>query len=60
MTNASDLEAKAHASAKQFSAGPPQGKLAPLGGSEPHEVGSVGAYDLFMSFFAVLFALIIE
>ena len=29
-------------------------------GSEPHEVGSVGAYDLFMSFFAVLFALIIE
>jgi beta-phosphoglucomutase-like phosphatase (HAD superfamily) len=27
----------------QFSAGPPQGKLAPLGGSEPHAVGSVGA-----------------
>ncbi len=27
----------------QFPAGPPQGKLAPLGGSEPHAVGSVGA-----------------
>ena len=28
----------------QFSAGPPQGKLAPLGGSEPHAMGSVGAF----------------
>ncbi|MBK7005294.1 MAG: efflux RND transporter periplasmic adaptor subunit [Burkholderiales bacterium] len=27
----------------QFPAGPPQGKLAPSGGSEPHTVGSVGA-----------------
>jgi len=27
----------------QFPAGPPQGKLAPVGGSEPHAVGSVGA-----------------
>ncbi len=27
----------------QFSAGPPQGKLAPLGGSEAHGVASVGA-----------------
>ena len=27
----------------QFSAGPPQGKLAPLGGSAAHEVASVGA-----------------
>ncbi|WP_341904734.1 molybdopterin molybdotransferase MoeA [Polaromonas sp. YR568] len=26
-----------------FAAGPPQGKTAPSGGSEPHEVGSVGA-----------------
>jgi acetoacetyl-CoA synthetase len=26
----------------QFSAGPPQGKLAPSGGSEPHEVGKRG------------------
>ncbi|MBX9610535.1 MAG: molybdopterin molybdotransferase MoeA [Burkholderiales bacterium] len=26
-----------------FAAGPPQGETAPLGGSEPHEVGSVGA-----------------
>ena len=26
------------------SAGPPQARLAPSGGSEPHEVGSVGAY----------------
>jgi len=32
--------------AMQFSAGPPQGKLAPSGGSEPHAVGSVGAYVL--------------
>ena len=29
--------------AGQFPAGPPQGKLAPSGGSEPHAVGSVGA-----------------
>ena len=28
--------------ARQFSAGPPQGKLAPLGGREPHEVGERG------------------
>ncbi len=28
---------------EQFFAGPPQEKLAPLGGGEPHEVGSVGA-----------------
>ncbi len=28
---------------RQFSTGPPHGKLAPSGGSEPHEVGSVGA-----------------
>ena len=28
----------------QFSAGPPQGKLAPLGGSEPRVAGSVGAF----------------
>ena len=27
---------------RQFSDGPPLGKLAPSGGSEPHEVGSVG------------------
>ena len=27
----------------QFPAGPPQGELAPLGGSEPHAAGSVGA-----------------
>jgi beta-phosphoglucomutase-like phosphatase (HAD superfamily) len=27
----------------QFPAGPPQGELAPSGGSEPHAVGSVGA-----------------
>ncbi len=27
----------------QFPAGPPQGELAPSGGSEPHNVGSVGA-----------------
>jgi signal transduction histidine kinase/CheY-like chemotaxis protein len=27
----------------QFAAGPPQGKFAPLGGSEPNAVGSVGA-----------------
>ena len=26
-----------------FAAGPPRGETAPLGGSEPHEVGSVGA-----------------
>jgi aminoglycoside/choline kinase family phosphotransferase len=29
----------------QFSDGPPLGKLAPSGGSEPHEVGSVGVLD---------------
>ena len=29
--------------AGQFPAGPPQGELAPSGGSEPHEMGSVGA-----------------
>ena len=28
---------------KQFPAGPPQGKLAPSGGSAVHEVTSVGA-----------------
>ena len=27
----------------RFAAGPPQGETAPSGGSEPHEVGSVGA-----------------
>lgn len=31
------------ATADRFSAGPPQGKLAPSGGSETHEVASVGA-----------------
>jgi molybdopterin molybdotransferase len=30
-------------SEKPFAAGPPQGETAPSGGSEPHEVGSVGA-----------------
>ena len=30
---------------RQFSDGPPLGKLAPSGGSEPHEVGSVGVLD---------------
>ncbi len=30
--------------AKEFAAGPPQGKLAPSGGSAAHEVASVGAY----------------
>jgi molybdopterin molybdotransferase len=30
-------------STKRFAAGPPQGETAPSGGSEPHEVGSVGA-----------------
>ncbi len=29
----------------QFSDGPPPGKLAPSGGSEPHKVGSVGVLD---------------
>ncbi|MDP3413886.1 MAG: molybdopterin molybdotransferase MoeA [Polaromonas sp.] len=29
--------------ASRFAAGPPQGETAPPGGSEPHEVGSVGA-----------------
>jgi len=29
--------------ANSFAAGPPQGETAPSGGSEPHEVGSVGA-----------------
>jgi len=29
--------------AVEFSAGPPQGKLAPSGGSAAHEVASVGA-----------------
>jgi len=33
----------ADGSAKQFPAGPPQGKLAPSGGSAAHEVASVGA-----------------
>ncbi|MDZ4103358.1 MAG: UDP-N-acetylmuramate:L-alanyl-gamma-D-glutamyl-meso-diaminopimelate ligase [Hydrogenophaga sp.] len=28
----------------RFAAGPPQGKTAPSGGSEPHAVGSVGAF----------------
>ena len=31
-----------------FAAGPPQGKTAPSGGSEPHAVGSVGARFYFM------------
>jgi 3-methylcrotonyl-CoA carboxylase alpha subunit len=34
--------------ANQFSAGPPQGKLAPQGGSEAHAVASVGANFYFM------------
>ena len=29
----------------KFPAGPPQGKLAPSGGSVVHEVTSVGAYE---------------
>ncbi|WP_291138064.1 homoserine O-acetyltransferase [Hydrogenophaga sp.] len=33
------------ASASRPAAGPPQGGSAPSGGSEPHEVGSVGAQD---------------
>jgi len=33
---------------QQFPAGPPQGKLAPSGGSEPHPVGSVGAISTLM------------
>ncbi|QHE77835.1 UDP-N-acetylmuramate:L-alanyl-gamma-D-glutamyl-meso-diaminopimelate ligase [Hydrogenophaga sp. PBL-H3] len=32
------------AGANRFAAGPPQGKAAPSGGSEPHAVGSVGAF----------------
>ncbi len=35
--------------AVQFPAGPPQGELAPAGGSEPHAMGSVGA-SLFVHF----------
>jgi molybdopterin molybdotransferase len=31
------------AGSESFAAGPPQGETAPSGGSEPHEVGSVGA-----------------
>ena len=34
----------ASAGATEFAAGPPQGKLAPAGGSAAHEVASVGAY----------------
>jgi len=34
---------KTQADANRFAAGPSQGETAPSGGSEPHEVGSVGA-----------------
>ena len=36
--------AVANGGATEFAAGPPQGKLAPSGGSAAHEVASVGAY----------------
>ena len=36
--------AVASVGAREFAAGPPQGKLAPSGGSAAHEVASVGAY----------------
>ena len=41
-------------SSKQFSAGPPQRELAPLGGSAAHEVASVGAVKLGGNNFGVL------
>src|SRR5674476_528796 len=42
-TQAWGTEQFARLRARQFSAGPPQGKLAPSGGSAAHEVASVGA-----------------
>jgi len=38
-----DVERSVFNSEGRFAAGPPQGETAPSGGSEPHEVGSVGA-----------------
>ena len=38
-----DVERSVFNSERRFAAGPPQGETAPSGGSEPHEVGSVGA-----------------
>ena len=43
MTAMSAAHEVASVGAKQFPAGPPQGKLAPSGGSAAHEVASVGA-----------------
>ncbi|MFC5521777.1 excinuclease ABC subunit UvrA [Polaromonas jejuensis] len=40
------VHAEREVAARQFSAGPPQGKLAPSGGSKAHAVASVGAIKL--------------